>query len=415
MSADLSLVVLLAVARRRAAATRATAKTDPTLSLTPNLTTTRSHRTVTPNVTDKPSTSRLSTLAVEAVRSTVARSRMNRADPTATNKRLRPPATAAVVATSVARSVACRVATSGSPRSAVRASTVKDSTITKRKSKLVCDYTTLRITNLEIGDAVSPTNPRKTIRTTTIQAARIRTKSARRKNARGARKKRRSVIRRNMVVATKTRMTMLTSVVQVLASTGAAHALVSRNTGARRARARLPSATLEATARSAGTVKRARADMVVRKSLVTVARSTDVRKSLVTVARSTDVKSSPITVASKRAPATVANSSLSMDAKSPRAMELTPTALAVTVDVAKVVRRVLVTTGCLVASAVTRSLSKGMAAGRMKAAMAKVATERRATAAGIKAWVCWSSKHCIASMSLLSTLMAHASTEHTIV
>ena len=296
----------------------------------------------------------------------------------------------------------------------MRASTVKDSTITKRKSKLVCDYTTLRITNLEIGDAVSPTNPRKTIRTT-IQAATIHTKSARRKNARGARKKRRGVIRRNMVVATKTRMTMLTSVVQVLASTGAAHALVSRNTGARRARARLPSATLEATARSAGTVKRARADMVVRKSLVTVARSTDVRKSLVTVARSTDVKSSPITVASKRAPATVANSSLSMDAKSPRAMELTPTALAVTVDVAKVVRRVLVTTGCLVASAVTRSLSKGMAAGRMKAAMAKVATERRATAAGIKAWVCWSSKHCIASMSLLSTLMAHASTEHTIV
>ena len=283
----------------------------------------------------------------------------------------------------------------------MRASTVKDSTITKRKSKLVCDYTTLRITNLEIGDAVSPTNPRKTIRTT-IQAATIHTKSARRKNARGARKKRRGVIRRNMVVATKTRMTMLTSVVQVLASTGAAHALVSRNTGARRARARLPSATLEATARSAGTVKRARADMVVRKSLVTVARSTD-------------VKSSPITVASKRAPATVANSSLSMDAKSPRAMELTPTALAVTVDVAKVVRRVLVTTGCLVASAVTRSLSKGMAAGRMKAAMAKVATERRATAAGIKAWVCWSSKHCIASMSLLSTLMAHASTEHTIV
>ena len=283
----------------------------------------------------------------------------------------------------------------------MRASTVKDSTITKRKSKLVCDYTTLRITNLEIGDAVSPTNPRKTIRTTS-QAATIHTKSARRKNARGARKKRRSVIRRNMVVATKTRMTMLTSVVQVLASTGAAHALVSRNTGARRARARLPSATLEATARSAGTVKRARADMVVRKSLVTVARSTD-------------VKSSPITVASKRAPATVANSSLSMDAKSPRAMELTHTALAVTVDVAKVVRRVLVTTGCLVASAVTRSLSKGMAAGRMKAAMAKVATERRATAAGIKAWVCWSSKHCIASMSLLSTLMAHASTEHTIV
>ena len=283
----------------------------------------------------------------------------------------------------------------------MRASTVKDSTITKRKSKLVCDYTTLRITNLEIGDAVSPTNPRKTIRTT-IQAATIHTKSARRKNARGARKKRRGVIRRNMVVATKTRMTMLTSVVQVLASTGAAHALVSRNTGARRARARLPSATLEATARSAGTVKRARADMVVRKSLVTVARSTD-------------VKSSPITVASKRAPATVANSSLSMDAKSPRAMELTHTALAVTVDVAKVVRRVLVTTGCLVASAVTRSLSKGMAAGRMKAAMAKVATERRATAAGIKAWVCWSSKHCIASMSLLSTLMAHASTEHTIV
>ena len=278
----------------------------------------------------------------------------------------------------------------------MRASTVKDSTITKRKSKLVCDYTTLRITNLEIGDAVSPTNPRKTIRTT-IQAATIHTKSARRKNARGARKKRRGVIRRNMVVATKTRMTMLTSVVQVLASTGAAHALVSRNTGARRARARLPSATLEATARSAGTVKRARADMVVRKSLVTAA------------------KSSPITVASKRAPATVANSSLSMDAKSPRAMELTPTALAVTVDVAKVVRRVLVTTGCLVASAVTRSLSKGMAAGRMKAAMAKVATERRATAAGIKAWVCWSSKHCIASMSLLSTLMAHASTEHTIV
>ena len=305
----------------------------------------------------------------------------------------------------------------------MRASTVKDSTITKRKSKLVCDYTTLRITNLEIGDAVSPTNPRKTIRTT-IQAATIHTKSARRKNARGARKKRRGVIRRNMVVATKTRMTMLTSVVQVLASTGAAHALVSRNTGARRARARLPSATLEAmaslttleaTVRSAGTAKRARADMVVRKSLVTVARSTDVRKSLVTVARSTDVKSSPITVASKRAPATVANSSLSMDAKSPRAMELTHTALAVTVDVAKVVRRVLVTTGCLVASAVTRSLSKGMAAGRMKAAMAKVATERRATAAGIKAWVCWSSKHCIASMSLLSTLMAHASTEHTIV
>ena len=288
----------------------------------------------------------------------------------------------------------------------MKASTVKDSTTTKRRSKWPCDSTTLRITNLELGDAVSPTNPRKTIRTTTIQAARIRTKSARRKNARGARKKRRSVIRRNMVVATKTRMTMLTSVVQVLASTGAAHALVSRNTGARRARARLPSATLEAmaslttleaTVRSAGTAKRARADMVVRKSLVTAA------------------KSSPITVASKRAPATVANSSLSMDAKSPRAMELTHTALAVTVDVAKVVRRVLVTTGCLVASAVTRSLSKGMAAGRMKAAMAKVATERRATAAGIKAWVCWSSKHCIASMSLLSTLMAHASTEHTIV
>jgi hypothetical protein len=272
----------------------------------------------------------------------------------------------------------------------VKASTVKDSTTTKRRSKCACDSTTLRITNLELGDAVSPTNPRKTIRTTTtIQAARIRTKSARRKNARGARKKRRSVIRRNMVVATKTRMTMLTSVVQVLASTGAAHALVSRNTGARRARARLPSAaleamasltTLEATARSVGTARRARADMVVRKSLVTVAKSTDVKSSPVTVA-----KSSLITVASKRAPATVANSSLSMDVNSPRAMELTPTALAVTADVAKVVKRVSETTGCLAASAVMRSPSKDMAAGRTKAAMAKVTTER---AAGIRVWVC---------------------------
>jgi hypothetical protein len=247
---------------------------------------------------------------------------------------------------------------------------------------LGCDYVTSRIANSEIGDAVSPTNPRKTIRTTTTQVARTRTKSARRKNARGARKKRRSDTRRSMVVATKTRMTMLTSVVQVLASTGAVLALdlVSRNTGARRARAGLPSATLEAmvnlttleaTARSVGTVKRARADTVVRKSLVMVAKSTD-------------VKSSPTMVASKRALATVANSSLSMDARSPPDTELTPTALAVTADVARVVKRVSEATGCPVASAVMMSLNKGTAAGRTKAATVKAATERRATAAGIK-------------------------------
>lgn len=394
---------LLATTRRRAAATRVTARTGPILSLTQNLVTTRNHRTVTPSVTDRPSTSRPITLAVDTVRSTVVRSRMTMVDPTATSKRLRPQATAAVVATSVARSVACRAATNGSLRSAAKASTVRDSTTMKRRSELSCLLFVFQTTNDVIGDAVSLTNPKKTIQTTTILAVKTRTKSARRRNARSARKRRRNEARRNMVVATKIRMTMLTSVVQVLVSTGAVHALAlaSRSTGARRARARLPSATLEAmdnrtmpeaTAKSAGMVKKARAGMVANSNLLDMVAKKNMAEAMVDmVARKAQVTEATPTALAVTAEAVKREATedvkKSMVVKRAPAMEATLTALVATVEVARAVKNLTEMIGCLAASVVMTS-PKDMAAGRTREATAKVVMERRAMAAGTRVLDC---------------------------
>lgn len=216
---------------------------------------------------------------------------------------------------------------------------------------------------------------------------------------------------------------MLTSVVQVPASIGAAHDLASRSTGVRRARARPPSAILAVTVsrtmlvamdRSAGTVKRTRASMVD----VLEAPAMVANKSLNTVVRTMAVKNNPDTVANKRVMAdaqeaqdTAANRSpLDMVArKSPdtkeatvaskraRAMAASPllTTKVVTAEDAATVKSPSVTTGCQVVSAgsnrvaaVTMMMSM-VAAGRRVAATAKAVTEvvamgRRAMAADIR-------------------------------
>lgn len=223
---------------------------------------------------------------------------------------------------------------------------------------------------------------------------------------------------------TKTRMTMLTSVVQVPASTGVVRALASRSTGARRAKVHLPSATLEATTslmtpavtdRSANMVRRAREvtvdvlvapAMAAKRNPVTVvsrrALMVDAPEAQVTAAsknrldmaarRSPDTEA---TVASKRAQATVV--------KNRPDTETTHTALAVAtvvanlllvmravtvVDVVRVEKSHLATIACLVVSAVTMSLASEalvgspMAAATMMTSMA-VAGKRGATASRV--------------------------------
>lgn len=188
-------------------------------------------------------------------------------------------------------------------------------------------------------------------------------------------------------------MAMLTSVVQVLAKTGAARDLASRSTGARRARARLPSATLAATAshtmqaataKSAGTVRRARADTVA----VPEAQATAANKSRPVMV----VRKSPATeeamVASKKALATAV--------KRLQVTEATQAVMAE--DGAMVKRSPSATTECLVGSAATTSLASADSAERVNAAatmtttstaagkraMVAVATERRAMVAGTR-------------------------------
>lgn len=201
-------------------------------------------------------------------------------------------------------------------------------------------------------------------------------------------------------------MTMLTSVVQVLAIKGAAHALdlASRSTGVRRARARLPSATLAATVslttlaatvKSADTVRRLRAVMVVAQEAPdTVVKSTEVRNSPVTAvskraldmvaaleALDTVASRSLRDMAASRDPRVTGTNSSHLDtvARNLRAMEATR--MAQVEDVAMVVKSLSEMTGCLVVLAVTMSLaSKATAAGRMRAATTKVATAREAMA-----------------------------------
>jgi hypothetical protein len=255
------------------------------------------------------------------------------------------------------------------------------------------------MTNMPVGDVVSPKNPRKTIPRTMTPTTMTRTRSARRKSARGARRKRRKRrrgTRKNTVAVTKTRTTMLTSVVQVRANTDAVRAPASKSTGARRARARLLSATLAATSshtilvvmdKNAGMVRRLRVGMV--DALEALAMG--VKKSLDMVARSLlamAAKSSPDTVVNKRAtdmvnrspPVTVARKSLVTVAaqvatvvRNPQAMEAIHMDLAVatvavrnllgtravTVDVATVVKSPSATTECLEVSVATTSLAKG--------------------------------------------------------
>jgi hypothetical protein len=214
-------------------------------------------------------------------------------------------------------------------------------------------------------------------------------------------------------------MTMLTSVVQVLASTGAARGLASRSIGARRARARLPSVTLAATAshtilvamaKSAGTVRRTRADMVaVPGALVTAAarksQAMAVNKSLPVMV----VRKSPTTevamVASKKAP--------DMAVKSLQATEATLAVMAE--DGAMVVKSPSATTECPADSAATTSLASVDSAERVNAAattttmstaagrraMVAVATERRAMVAGTRVY---ERGYCALRVSLLEYL-----------
>jgi hypothetical protein len=406
-----SLVMLSVAMRRRVAATRAMARMAPILSPTPRLVTTSNRHMAILSATVKHSTSKRSTLVVDAVRSTHARSKMNRVAHTATSRKLRPQATvAAAAATSATRSAVCRVATSGNLRTVVRALTVRDSTTTRRKSKYQNSsfYCTA---NKRLGDVVSPISPKKMIPMTTIPTAKTHTRSVRGRSARGERRKRRRGIRRNTVAVMKTRVTMLTSVVQVPTNTGAVRDLASRSTGARRARAHPLSVTLAvisslmmlaATDRSAGMVKRARLGMVANKRAPDMANS----------------RSPPAMVASKKARATVIRSLPVMEvthmvlAVAMVAVRNLPgTREAMAVDVALEERSLLAMTECLEGSVVMTSLLVSEAlvkstmaaaammmmmssmanAGRREAAMAAamaavVATEarRRAMAAGIR-------------------------------
>jgi hypothetical protein len=134
VSVVLCLEMLLVATRKSPARRRSMATTDHTLSLFRRQATTRALLMEILNVMDKLLTNRLSTLAVVAARSILAVSKTSRVDLTATSRKSRPPATAALEAMSVAKNVQSRVATSGKPRRGVKASIARASTTRRKRS-----------------------------------------------------------------------------------------------------------------------------------------------------------------------------------------------------------------------------------------------------------------------------------------
>ncbi len=252
-----------------------------------------------------------------------------------------------------------------------------------------------------------------------ILERKIRTRSVRRRNARGARRKRRSETKRNTAMAMKIRMTMLTSVVQVLASIGTARNLASRSTDARRARARLPSGTLEAMVsrmmpaamdKSEGMASSLRAgmvavveapDMVARKRRVTVTRSTVANKRfLVTV----DVPEARVTAA-KRIRLDMVVSNRATVVMSPWAMEADRTA----VVVAKVKSPLALTVCPVVLGAMTSPVSDVMVKSTRAAAattmrMSMVAADTKEVATAAKDTVAGTSLNWVAHCTALGAL-----------